>query len=159
MIDFAHEEKLLFFALLAFGNIRNGADDARTFSLMPDVLEISEPMHLRPADLAASPLQPELDRIGLRIDWIECRLACRPKSFRIVGMHPLLDLLDRSLVSGNIENLLRARITRKHAVALIVLPPPELGCIHGNLQARLARVQVALTVAQQVLRRLPPGGP
>jgi len=38
------------------------------------------------------------------------------------------------------------------------MPPPELGCIHGNLQARLAREQVALAFAQQILSRLSPGG-
>src|SRR6266446_837300 len=80
----------------------------------------------------------------------ERRLASRPKPFRAVRMHPLLDLLDRRLVRGNIENLLRARIPREHAVARIVLPPPELGCVHGKLQTRLARLQGLLRLLARV---------
>src|SRR5499427_395675 len=112
MIDLAHEEVLPFLALLAFCDIRNGADDARGPSLTLRAFEISTPMHLHPADLTASPAESELDRVGLRIDWIERRLARRPKRLRIVRMHPLHDLLDRRLVSRNFENFFRARIPR-----------------------------------------------
>src|SRR5258708_23476648 len=100
MIDVAHEEVLTFLALLAFCNIRSGADDASGPSLTPGAFEISTPMHLYPADLAASRMEPALDRVGLRVDGIERRLA-RPKPLRIVRIHPLHDLLDRHLVSGH----------------------------------------------------------
>src|SRR5258708_17198452 len=136
-------------------NIRNGADDARGTSLTPGAFEISTRMHLYPADLAASRVEPALDRVGLRIDGIERRLA-RPKPLRIVRMHPPHDLLDRRLVSGNIEDFFKTRIPRDHAAARIVLPPPEQSGVEGKLQARLARVQVALAVAQQVLCPRPP---
>jgi len=72
-------------------------------------------------------------------------------------MHPLHDLLDRHLVSGNIEDFCKARIPRDHAAARIVLPPPEQSGVEANCMRRLARVQVALAVAQQVLCRLSPG--
>src|SRR5258708_15983463 len=153
MIDFAHEEINLLLALLAFGSVLSGADEAREPSLTPGALEISKPMSLHPADLAVSPLNPVLMRVRLRIGGIERRLAVRPNPFRVVRMHPLHELLDRRLVSGKIENFLYARIHRDHAVERIVLPPPELGCVEGKLQTIFA-------VAQQILCCLPPdGGP
>src|SRR5712671_6324814 len=103
MTDFAHEEVLLFLALLAFGNVLSGADDARGPSLMAGALEISEPQSLHPADLSVSRPEPELGRGALRIDGIERGLEDCPNAFRVVRMHPSLDLLDRRLVSGNVE--------------------------------------------------------
>jgi hypothetical protein len=81
-----------------------------TLAVRPGALEIRKPMHLNPADFAVCALEPELDRVGLRIDGIACRLAGRPKPFCIVRMQPFLDLLDRRLISSNVENFLRAGI-------------------------------------------------
>jgi hypothetical protein len=49
----AHEEVLPLLPLLAFGNVRNDADDARGRALTPGALEIGKPMYLDPADVAA----------------------------------------------------------------------------------------------------------
>jgi len=110
VIDLTHQKVHLLLALLAFGNVRNGADDARGPSLTPGALEISKPMQLYPADLAVFPPEPELDRVRLRIRGIERRVGSHPEPFRVIQMNPLVDLLDRRLVSSNTENFLRARI-------------------------------------------------
>src|SRR6267143_257800 len=78
MIDLAHEEVLAFLALLAFGNVLCGADEAHDLSLRPGTLEIGKSMILHPADLAVSPPDPVLDREGLRIDGIKSRRDRRP---------------------------------------------------------------------------------
>jgi hypothetical protein len=69
MIDLAHEELQLFLvrlalglALLAFGNVLDGADEAHGSPLMPGPLETSKPPHLYPMDLAVSPQNPVLMR-------------------------------------------------------------------------------------------------
>src|SRR6266849_4090349 len=108
--------------LLAFRNVRDGADDAHGPSLTPGALEISKPVHLHPADLAVSPANPVFDRGGLRIDGIDRRLEGRPNPFRVVRMYPLHDLLGNRPILGDIENLLKARIPRGHALERIVLP-------------------------------------
>src|SRR5215468_2755150 len=115
MIDLTHQKVHLVLAFLAFGNIRNGPDDARGPSLELGALEISEPMHLHPPDLAVVPPEPELDCMRLRIRGIEGRVGGDPKPFRVIRMHPLVDLLDRRLVSRNTENLLSACIPRERA--------------------------------------------
>src|SRR5215471_18669224 len=150
MIDFAHEKVLLFLPLLAFGNVRNGADDADRSSLMPVALEISKPQGLHPADLAISPPEPELDRRAPRIGGIEPSREGRRNSFRVVGMYPLHDLFKSRLILGNAENFLRARIPREYAAERMVLPPPELSCVHGKLQTRLVRLQVLLRLLARV---------
>jgi len=112
MIDFAHEEVLFFLALLAFGNVLDGADEAHDLSLGPGALTIGKPATLHPTDLAVSPPEPVLIRVGLRIGGIERRLADRPKPFHVVRMHPLHELFDRRLVlcDVEIENLPGARV-------------------------------------------------
>src|SRR5260370_946899 len=150
MIDLTHQKVHLLLALLTFGNIRNRADDARGSSLTPGALVISKPMQLYPADLAVFPPEPELDRARLRIRGIERRVGSHPEPFRVIRMHPLVDLLDRRLATSNTENFLRACIPRELALARIVMPPPHLGSIHAHLQAPLARGQVALAPAQQI---------
>src|SRR6266446_2942245 len=139
MIDLAYEEVLLFLALLAFGNVLDGAN-AHGPALTPGTLEISKPESLHPADLAVSPPEPELGRGALRFGGIERRLK-GPNPFRVVRMHQPHDLFDGRLIFGNIENLLRAHIQRDHALVRIVLPRPELGYVDGNLQTRLALAQ------------------
>ncbi len=62
MIYLAHEEVLSFFALLAFGYVVHGADDARGPSVMLVPVEIRKPTHLYPADLPVSPLNSVLVR-------------------------------------------------------------------------------------------------
>jgi hypothetical protein len=62
MVDFAREKVRLFLVFLAFGNIRNGADDARGSSPTPSALKTSKPMSLNPADPSAFPLNPVHDR-------------------------------------------------------------------------------------------------
>jgi hypothetical protein len=84
MIDFAHEEVLLFLALLAFGNVLSGADEAHDLSLRPGTLEIGKPMSLHPADLAVSPLNPVLMRVRLRIGGIKSRRDSRPNPLNVV---------------------------------------------------------------------------
>jgi hypothetical protein len=54
MIDFAHKEVHLLLALLAFGNVPNGADNARGRALAPGAFEICEPLHLHPTNFAIS---------------------------------------------------------------------------------------------------------
>src|SRR5262249_27361984 len=104
MIDFAHEEVFLFLALLAFGNVLNRPAEAHSPPLRPGALKISKSVSLHPADLAISPPDPELAHGALRIDGIERRLAIRPKPFRVVRMNPLHEVLDRYLISGQLEN-------------------------------------------------------
>ncbi len=66
-------------------------------------------------------------------------------------MHQLHDLFDSRLVLGKIENLLRARIPREHAVARIVPVRAELGYVESSLQT-------IFTLAQPILCCLSPGG-
>src|SRR5215467_4081791 len=129
MIDLAHEEVLPFLTLLAFCNVRDCAGEAHDPSLPANALEISKPMSLYPSDFTILPLDPVLMRVGFWIGGIEPRHAARPKQFHIVRMHPLVDLLNRHLVGDDIENFLKARIPRDHAVDRIILPRPEPGCI------------------------------
>src|SRR5215831_3344737 len=140
MIDFAHEEVLFFLALLAFGNVRNGADDTHRPLFAPGAIEICKPESLSPADLAVSPPKPELGRGPVRIDGIESRLERRQNSFHVVRMDQLYDLFKSRPVLSNIENFHRARIPRECALERIVLPPPEPGCVHGKLQTIFARL-------------------
>src|SRR5258708_27469609 len=99
MIDFAHEEVLLFLALLAFGNVLSSATETHDPSLRPGTFKIREPMTLYPADRAVLPPNPELMvDVRLRIGGIERRLAGRPKPLRILPMHPLHNLLHRYLI-------------------------------------------------------------
>jgi hypothetical protein len=91
MIDLAHQEVVPFQALLAFGNLLDGADKARALPLTPGALETSKPTHLHPADFAVSPLNPILPRGALRIGGIERCLAICRKPFRIVRMYQLLE--------------------------------------------------------------------
>src|SRR5712692_7048989 len=151
MIDFAHEEVLLFLALLAFGNVLNRPAKARGPALRPGALKISKSITLRPADLAVSPPNPKLMGVRLRIGGIEGSLAIRREPCHVVRMHPLHEILDRYFVGSHIENFLKARIPRANAAERIVLPPPEPGCIESELQTVFARLQV-------VFRRLSPGG-
>ena len=108
-------------------------------------------MSLHPADLAITPPDPEFARGALRIGGIERRLAVRPKPLRVVRMHPLHEVLDQYLISGHVEDFLKARISRAHPPERIILPPPELGCVERKLQAIFA-------LTQQILCRLSPGG-
>jgi hypothetical protein len=84
--------------------------------------------------------------VRLRIDGFERRIAVCPNFCHVVRMHPPHELLDRSLVSGKIEYFHHARIHQHHVAEWIVLPPSELGCVEGKLQAVFA--------CPQVLRRL-----
>src|SRR6266404_3318077 len=118
---------------------------------MPGALEIRKPQSLHPADLAVSPPQPELSRGAPRVNGIERRLEVRLNHFHVVRMHQLHDLFDTRLILGKIENLLRARIPREHAVARIVLVRSELGYVESNLQTIFA-------LAQPILCCLSPGG-
>src|SRR5258708_10522463 len=124
MIDLAHEEVLPFLALLAFGNVLCGADEAHDLSLTPGTLEIGKSMILHPADLAVSPPDPVLDREGLRIDGIKSCRDTRPNPLNVVRMHPPDDLFEHHLLLPNseIENLVSARVRPAHAAARIVLP-------------------------------------
>src|SRR5258708_40110309 len=141
MIDFAHEEVLLFLALLAFGDVLSGAGHADGPSLTPGALEMTKPQLRRPTDLAASPPEPELGRGTLRIDRIERRRDGCPKSFHVVRMHRFQELFDRRLILGNIENFLTALIPRDHAGERIVLPRPELSGVEGKLETVFALAQ------------------
>jgi hypothetical protein len=87
MVDLAHEEVLLFLALLAISNVSNSAHDGHGPPLVPVALEIRKPQSLHPADLAASALEPELGRRAIWIDGIEPRLERCQNSFDIVRMH------------------------------------------------------------------------
>ena len=137
MIDFAHENVLLFLALLAFGNVLNGADHPRGPCLTPDVLEISKPNRRHPPEPAISLKEPVLCHGAFRIDGVERRFAVRPNPFRILRVHPGHPLLDSHLVSDSIENPLTARIPRQHAVARIVMPRSDLCGVQGKLQTIL----------------------
>src|SRR5215467_8636355 len=141
MIDFAHEEVLLFLALLAFGNVLQGADEAHGPALIPGAVEIRKPQRLRPADLAVSPPEPELSRGAPRIDRIKRRLKVRLDHFHIVWVYPLHELFESRLIPGKVENFLRAGIPREHVVARIVPVRPELRHIEGELQTIFARKQ------------------
>jgi hypothetical protein len=135
MIDLAHEEVLPFHALLAFGNVLSGANHVDGASIVRGTLEMRKPVSLHPPDLAVPPLNPVFDRIGFRIGGIDRRFHSRPNPFHVVWMHPLRELLDVRLVFGNVVYLLRAFIRpQSHAVDWIVLPPPKLGCVEGQLQ-------------------------
>ena len=79
MIDLAHEEVLPFLALLAFGNVLDGADKVRGPPPTPGALEASKPTHLHPADFAVSPLNPVLAQGAMRIGGSMPR--CPPKTF------------------------------------------------------------------------------
>src|SRR5260370_17435357 len=92
MIDLAHEEVLPFLALLAFGNVLCGADEAHDLSLRPGTLEIGKSMILHPADLAVFPPDTVLNREGLRIDGIKSRRDSRPNPLNVVRMTPPEDL-------------------------------------------------------------------
>jgi hypothetical protein len=93
MVDLAHQQMHLLLALLALGNVLDGADDGGRGLLAPGVLEISKPMQLDPADLAVCQPNPVLDRVGLRHapltsdDGITRRLAGRPKPVQVGRMH------------------------------------------------------------------------
>src|SRR5258708_27541258 len=108
-------------------SFQDGADEGYGPSLAPVALEISKPQSLHPTDLAVCPPKPELGGGALRIDRIEGCLDGRQNLFHVVRIHPLHDLFDSRLILGKIENFLRARIPREHAVERIVLPRPELG--------------------------------
>src|SRR5215467_14521410 len=64
MIDFTHEEVLLFLALLAFGNVLDRAGEVHELPLRPGALKISKSTTLHPADLAISPPNSVLIRVG-----------------------------------------------------------------------------------------------
>src|SRR5260370_5279386 len=89
MIDFAHEEINLLLALLAFGNVLSGADEAREPSLTPGALEISKPMSLHPADLAVSPLNPVPMRVRLPIGGEQPRPPWPPNRLPLRSVPPL----------------------------------------------------------------------
>jgi hypothetical protein len=109
-------------------------------------LEISKPMLLYPTDLGVFSGEPKLGRIRLRIRAIAGHLVGHPKSFGVVRMYPLDDLLNRRRV-GNTENFLSARVPGEHAGTRIVLPPPKLSGVEGKLQT-------IFTLAEQIVGRL-----
>jgi hypothetical protein len=88
-----------------------------------------EPQNLHPTDLSVS-LEPELRRGALGLG---DRVEGRPDLSHIVWIGPLHDLFDMGLILGNINNFLKAHIPRDYAVKRIVLPRPEMGCVHGKL--------------------------
>src|SRR5712675_2269934 len=98
MTDFAHEEVLFFLAFLAFGNVRDGAEDADGPSLAPVALEISLPEGLHPPYLAVSPPDPELGRGAMRFGGIELRLVGRPNPLLYVLMHPVHVLFTTGII-------------------------------------------------------------
>src|SRR5215468_5700711 len=143
MIDLAHKEVLPFLALLAFGNVLSGTDHADSASLGRGILEIRKTVSLHTPDLAVSPLNPVLDRIRFRIGGIERYYDSRPNPFYVVGMHPFRELFDVRLVFGNVVYFLYASIRPQgHPVERIVLPPPELGCVEGQLQTMFAHLRL-----------------
>src|SRR5262249_57879599 len=101
MIDFAHEEMLLLLALLAFGDVLNGAAQANGPSLGPDTLEIRKPMTLDPADLSVSPPHPILMDVRLRIGRVERSFAVSRGTCRIVGVVRIDESLVRFFVRNN----------------------------------------------------------
>ncbi len=48
------------------------------------------------------------------------------------------EVFDRNVVTGNVEYFFGAPITGYQPATRIVLPPPELGCIEGQLQTIFA---------------------
>src|SRR5260370_2350441 len=58
MIDFAHQEVLFFLTLLAFGNVRKGADEAHGPSLAPVAFEIPNPQRSHPPAFPLPPPNP-----------------------------------------------------------------------------------------------------
>src|SRR5258707_9296811 len=156
MTDFAHEEVLFFLAFLAFGNVRDGADDADGPSLAPVALEISLPEGLHPPDLTVSPPDPELGRGAMRFGGIERRVVGRPNPFRIVWMHPVHELFDSGLILGDAQNFLRACIPGEDTAGRILLSCPKPGCAGGKLQSRPAFPQLGLPFPQSILRPLSP---
>src|SRR5215831_12493778 len=134
MIDFAHEEMLFFLALLAFGDVVNGAAEAHGPSLRAGSFKICERISLHRTDGTISPPHPEfMVNVRLRIGGIERRLASRPKPFHVVRMNPLHEVLDRYLITGHVENFFKARVPRAHVAEQIVLPPPKPGCVESEL--------------------------
>src|SRR5579871_314286 len=103
MIDFAHEQVLLFVLMLAFGDILSGADQADGVAFAPGPREMRKPMSLQPAHLADSRPNPELGHVGLWIDGIERRLHGRRNSSHVVWMHPIYELLEVNLLFGNAQ--------------------------------------------------------
>jgi len=122
MIDLAHEEVLFFLALLTFGNVLDGADEAHRLSLGHRALKMSKPLGLHPTNLTVSPTEPELGRGALRSDWIECCAVGCPNPIRIVRMDPIHELLDSGPILSDGENFFAPRIPGKDAVDRIVLP-------------------------------------
>jgi hypothetical protein len=140
MVDLAHEEAQPFLLLFAFGNILHGADDTHGSPPMSGTLEMNKSLHFHPADLGVSPLNPILMCGALRSGRMERCLAVRPKPFGVVWMHQLLQIFDRQHIRRNIENLSKTSIPRTHLGEHIVSPPPELGCVEGQLQTIFARL-------------------
>src|SRR5262249_36110661 len=116
---------LSFLALLAFRNVVNGANDGPSLTLV--AVEMREPAYFYPVHRAVSPLNPVLMRRATWMGGIDRCLTLRQEPFRVIWMDQFLDVLDRYLVGGEIENLLKARIPGDHAALRIVLPAPELG--------------------------------
>src|SRR5215475_14162648 len=134
MIDLAHQEMLFFLALLAFGDVLNGAAQAHGPSLRPSTLKICERISLHPADGPISPPNPEfMVNVRLRIGGVERRLAVCQKPFRVLRMHAIHEVLDRYFISGQVKNFFKARIPRTHVAERVVLPPPKPGCIESEL--------------------------
>jgi hypothetical protein len=130
---------LLPLALLAFGNILNGADIMHSMPPAPDALKISKSMDLYPTDLAAPP-KPMLKYGGI-LGSTERRFDKRPNHFDIVRMDQLHEIFDMHLVFGKIEYFLNASIPREYPMDSIVLERPKPGRIKGKLQAIFACLQ------------------
>jgi hypothetical protein len=70
MADLAHQQALPFLALLAFGNVLDGADATHSPSVAPDALKIGKPVSFQPADFATASLNPVVMRVGRGISWV-----------------------------------------------------------------------------------------
>src|SRR5260370_12465854 len=105
MIDFAHEELLLFLTLPAFSNVLNSAAEADDPPLMPRARKISNSISLYPADLAVSPPYPVLEMdVLLRIGRIKRLLAVRLAPFPRRPMPPVHPIFHWSLIHCHRDN-------------------------------------------------------
>jgi hypothetical protein len=71
MIDFAHQEVLLFLALLAFGNVLQSANETDGPPLRPGALEIGTPQsllatHKAVVGFAVAKPEPQFDSVARR---------------------------------------------------------------------------------------------
>jgi hypothetical protein len=133
MIDLAHEDVQLFLAFFAFGDVRDGADNADGPSVMPVALKMNTAQGLYPPDLAVYGTEPELISRASRVGGIQHFVKSRPKSFHIIRMHPIDEFFGGSVIRRDAQDFFGARIPGKDPEERVVLPRPEPGCVKGML--------------------------